>query len=365
MKYPVLLLICLLLPSGFLSAQNGLKGEYFRGKNFDRKVLTRVDPQINFYWDHVAPAPGMPMTDYSIRWTGRITAPKTGEYTFAAMVDDGLRLWVGGIKVIDAWGPHDHEFVSGQVGMKEGKTYDIRIEYFNGILEGQIQLHWEIPDPNKSLLDRVVGKKEIIGRKFFALPPPPQAEPVPEALAVNSPARTEPKNEPKSEPKSDPEPERKPEKKEPAPKLNPTPTAPVTPSAPVVKVNPNAAPGSPKRTRMMDTIDKYTPRNILFEQGEPFIKEESFPELDRLVELLQRFEGLRVTVEGHTDVTGDPDQNLQLSKDRASEVAYYLKKKGIDAARISTRGYGSSKPLFGKDSTRLYPQNRRVEFKIN
>lgn len=344
---------------GILSAQNGLKGEYFRGKNFERKVLTRVDPQINFYWDHVAPAPGMPMTDYSIRWTGRITAPKTGEYTFSAMVDDGLRLWVGGVKVIDAWGPHDHESVSGQVAMKEGKTYDIRIEYFNGILEGQIQLHWEIPDPNKSLLDRVVGKKEIIGRRYFALPPPPQAEPVPEAIAVNNPTRP-------ADTKADPEPEKKQEKRDPAPapKPSPGPGTPQAPSAPLVKGNSSPDPVSTKRTRMMDTIDKYTPKNLLFEQGEPFIREESLPELDRLVELLQRFEGLKVTIEGHTDITGDQSQNLQLSKDRASEVAFYLKKKGIEAGRIATRGYGSSRPLFGKDSTRLYPQNRRVEFKI-
>ncbi len=69
-------------------------------------------------------------------------------------------------------------------------------------------------------------------------------------------------------------------------------------------------------------------------------------------------------MDGHTDITGDPEVNLQLSKDRANEVAFYLKEKGIDGKRIKTQGFGATRPLFGKDSTRLYPQNRRVEFKI-
>lgn len=338
-------------------AQSGLKGEYYSGRNFNRKIFSRTDPQIKFNWDNRSPGPGMPVTEYSIRWTGRLTAPKSGEYQFSALVDDGIRVWVRGVKVLDAWGPHDHEQISGLVAMKEGFNYDIVVEYFNGILEGQIELFWEIPNPDPSFFDSFLDKKEVIGRNYFALPPAPNPEPTQEAVPVAQNRNKAVVLEEVATPKKEVEKPKEqmaiaPVQQQVAPAVNPKPKAPVAPKI-----------GRP-RTKMEDTIFKYTPKNILFEQGEPFIREESLPELDRLVSLLQRFERLKVSIEGHTDITGDPALNLQLSKDRASEVAFYLRQKGISKDRLSTTGYGSTRPLFGRDSTRLFPQNRRVEFKI-
>ena len=362
MKRIVFTLLFFFSSVSFIHCQTGLKGDYYRGRNFEKLVMSRTDPQINFNWDNRTPAPGMPPTDYSIRWTGRLQVPETGEYQFSAVVDDGIRLWVGGIKVIDAWGPHDHESINGKVKMKAGQQYDIRVEYFNGILEGQIQLRWELPNENMSMLDKFMSKPEPIQRKYFTPPPAPEAEPVPEAKPVVI-QRMDPvdsKPEPRPEPKPEPRPEPKPEPR-PEPRPNPVMVSNQTasPNPPTKQAKPISA-----QNRMRDTIQKYTPKNVLFGQGEPLVLEESFPELDRLVKLLQRFEALKVQIDGHTDITGDPAVNLQLSKDRASEVAYYLKEKGIAANRIKTQGYGASRPLFGKDSSRLYPQNRRVEFTI-
>jgi len=357
MKRIVFTLLFFFSSVSFIHSQTGLKGDYYRGRNFEKLVMSRTDQQINFNWDNRAPTPGMPATDYSIRWTGRLLVPETGEYQFSAVVDDGIRLWVGGIKVIDAWGPHDDDSFIGKVKMKAGQQYDIRVDYFNGILEGQIQLMWELPEQNKSMLDKFMSKPEPIHRKYFSPPPTPEAEPVPEAKPVviqkmdPIDAKPDPRPEPKSDPKADPKPEPKPNQIVSRQTASPNP--------------PLAAPKPAQgQSRMRDTIEKYTPKNVLFGQGEPFVLEESYPELDRLVKLLKRFEALRVQIDGHTDITGDPAVNLQLSKDRANEVAYYLKEKGIAADRIKTQGFGATRPLFGKDSTRLYPQNRRVEFTI-
>jgi outer membrane protein OmpA-like peptidoglycan-associated protein len=358
MKRIVFTLLFFFSSVSLIHCQTGLKGDYYRGRNFEKLVMSRTDQQINFNWDNRTPAPGMPATDYSIRWTGRLQVPETGEYQFSAVVDDGIRLWVGGIKVIDAWGPHDDDSFNGKVKMKAGQQYDIRVEYFNGILEGQIQLMWELPEQNMSMLDKFMSKPELINRKYFSPPPAPEAEPVPEAKPVviqkidPIDTRTDPKTEPKPEPKPEPKAESKP---------NPIVTRQTASPNPPPAALPKPTSG---QSRMRDTIQKYTPKNVLFGQGEPFVLEESFPELDRLVKLLQRFEALKVQIDGHTDITGDPAVNLQLSKDRANEVAYYLKEKGIAADRIKTQGFGASRPLFGKDSTKLYPQNRRVEFTI-
>ncbi len=81
---------------GYLAAQQGLKAEYFNGTNFNEKVATQTDRMIDLSWNDEPPVPGLDPHYCSIRWTGRLTAPETGTYTFSARVDDGIRVWVGG-----------------------------------------------------------------------------------------------------------------------------------------------------------------------------------------------------------------------------------------------------------------------------
>jgi OOP family OmpA-OmpF porin len=70
--------------------------------------------------------------------------------------------------------------------------------------------------------------------------------------------------------------------------------------------------------------------------------------------------GLRFAIEGHTDATGDRTRNMALSQARAQSVMDYLVTHGVDAARLTARGYGPDRPIPG---TRLTaPANRRVEF---
>ena len=65
-------------------AREGLKAEYFANTDFSGKpVLTRIDPQIQFDWNAAAPAPGVPMKAFAVRWTGTLTPPGPGDYTFS------------------------------------------------------------------------------------------------------------------------------------------------------------------------------------------------------------------------------------------------------------------------------------------
>jgi OmpA-OmpF porin, OOP family len=103
---------------------------------------------------------------------------------------------------------------------------------------------------------------------------------------------------------------------------------------------------------------------IYFKKSTPAIVQESYSELDYLVEIMRQFTEITITVEGHTDSNGTPETLLKLSQDRAGEVRKYLIKNKIHPNRILTIGYGATKPLSkesDEDSRRL---NRRVEFKI-
>lgn len=70
----------------------------------------------------------------------------------------------------------------------------------------------------------------------------------------------------------------------------------------------------------------------------------------------------RVVIEGHTDVSGTPQYNLQLSRQRAEAVKRYLvTEHGLDETQLSTVGFGPARPLDGVDASR--PDNRRVQFR--
>jgi beta-glucosidase len=62
----------------------GLKAEYFSHPDFSGKpALTRMDPQIQFDWGAAAPAPGIPMQAFAVRWTGTLSPPGPGDYTLS------------------------------------------------------------------------------------------------------------------------------------------------------------------------------------------------------------------------------------------------------------------------------------------
>jgi outer membrane protein OmpA-like peptidoglycan-associated protein len=104
--------------------------------------------------------------------------------------------------------------------------------------------------------------------------------------------------------------------------------------------------------------------NVFFEQGRPLLKAESFPELDRLVDIMKSNPSMEISLEGHTDNVGHVNSLIVLSQDRVSTVKNYLVKNGITASRITGKGYGSSKPLERNDTEEHRRKNRRVEFRI-
>lgn len=109
---------------------------------------------------------------------------------------------------------------------------------------------------------------------------------------------------------------------------------------------------------------KITLRNIYFNVSKYDLKPESFPELDRLVTVMQSNPTMHIRLEGHTDTVGEFDANVELSRNRVNEVKKYLVSKGINGTRIETVGYGPSRPINTNKSMKERPENRRVEMVI-
>jgi outer membrane protein OmpA-like peptidoglycan-associated protein len=114
--------------------------------------------------------------------------------------------------------------------------------------------------------------------------------------------------------------------------------------------------------------------NVFFDLGKATLRNESFVELNKLVDFLQKNPSLSIEISGHTDNRGDANINLQLSTDRAKAVYSYILSKGIEQKRLTYKGYGSSQPInsaedIAKITTeaakeKAHQMNRRTEYKL-
>jgi hypothetical protein len=117
------------------------EGQYWSNRDLaGEPTLVRNDREIDFDWQEGAPAPGVPRDDFSARWSRDIDL-QAGTYRFQVFVDDGVRLWIDGVLLIDAWYDHSlHELTAEQV-LRAG-THRIKLEYYEHLFKAQIRLAW-------------------------------------------------------------------------------------------------------------------------------------------------------------------------------------------------------------------------------
>lgn len=122
--------------------------------------------------------------------------------------------------------------------------------------------------------------------------------------------------------------------------------------------------GTTRFTIKYDPPKVYTLDNVYFDVGKATLREESYAELNELVDYMKRREDIRVEIAGHTDNTGSKEDNLKLSQRRAEKVEDYLISKGIDARRIDPKGYGEDQPIASNSTKEGRQKNRRTEVHI-
>lgn len=143
------------LESRVLMAGTGLKAEYFDNADLTNHKFTRTDATINFNFGSAAPDASMGADTYSIRWTGQVEAPVTGSFTFYVRQDDGFRAWGASFRAIDHFVEHDHtDEHSFTYNLVAGQRYAVRIEYFKGTGNGEIQLRWSGPGIAKQIVPK-------------------------------------------------------------------------------------------------------------------------------------------------------------------------------------------------------------------
>jgi outer membrane protein OmpA-like peptidoglycan-associated protein len=122
-----------------------------------------------------------------------------------------------------------------------------------------------------------------------------------------------------------------------------------------------AAGGDDKYNKIV-TDGKFITHGILFDVNKSTIKPESMGALNEIAKMMKEHSDLKFEIDGHTDSDGKADANLQLSQERANAVKAKLTEMGIDGVRLTTKGFGATRPIDKNDSAEGKANNRRVEF---
>ena len=113
-----------------------------------------------------------------------------------------------------------------------------------------------------------------------------------------------------------------------------------------------------------DQLNLIMPGNVTFNTNEYTVRNEFFPVLDSVAQVLYKYTDTRLVVTGHTDSTGAADYNYNLSNRRATSVANYLAANGVDQSRLIAQGVGPDQPIASNTTESGKAQNRRVELQI-
>jgi hypothetical protein len=127
-----------------------LTAEYYKSKTLTGEVVLTQDDAINMNWMDGAPLAGFPADDFSVRWTGKVTPPSTGNYTFYIYAYDGARVWVNDQLIIDDWAWDEGEEASAPIALVGGQAYNLKVEYFEGGGAARAHLSWSGPGVAKS-----------------------------------------------------------------------------------------------------------------------------------------------------------------------------------------------------------------------
>jgi beta-glucosidase len=147
------------IPSHYLQTSDGKQGalgEYFNTREMNSSpVFTRIDDEINFYWEHLSPRYDMPDDDFGIKWTTWLVPPETGTYYIGGWGSSSYEILLEGKSIIRYKVEHSAFHAETPVELKAGGKYKIEVIYRNYSGDADIKLLWSRPRVN--LVEKAVA----------------------------------------------------------------------------------------------------------------------------------------------------------------------------------------------------------------
>ncbi len=139
--------------AGGVTLGNGLAGEYYDGINFNTFYGSRTDSTVDFNWGTGLNNLGQ-AAYFSVRWSGQIRAQKSETYTFYTQSDDGVRLYIDGVRVINNWSDHatTENTSSTTFNWTADSMHTVVVEYYENYGYAVIQLKWSSATTPKAVV---------------------------------------------------------------------------------------------------------------------------------------------------------------------------------------------------------------------
>ena len=126
----------------------GLAGAYYANQTLSfngTPILRRVDPALNFNWTAGGPDPSVGATNYTVRWTGTVQPQYSETYTFSVTADGGVRLWLNGQMLVNAWAANGVTTYTGTMALGAQQLYNLELDYSHGTGTAGVQFAWSSP----------------------------------------------------------------------------------------------------------------------------------------------------------------------------------------------------------------------------
>ena len=147
------------------SFPEGVKAEYFSNMNLEGTPRVRHEKWVNYEPANQAPDPFLPGNPVSVRWTGKLRPPVSGEYVMTFTSDDGARLYIDDKLLVDSWGGHAVRTDSASVYLEAGRDYNLRAEYWDNRDYAIARLQWRVPSAPASTRLDMFGEAGDVARK--------------------------------------------------------------------------------------------------------------------------------------------------------------------------------------------------------
>ncbi|MBP7950970.1 MAG: N-acetylmuramoyl-L-alanine amidase [Verrucomicrobiales bacterium] len=144
--------LAILTTPGPAGSGAGLRGMFFDNSDFTALRRARVDATVNFNWGTGSPSSTVAPDSFSVRWTGQVEPRYSQTYRFYARCDDGVRLWVDHVLLIDHWQDQGATEWSGDMALTAGRKYDLRLEYYENSGAAVAELRWSSPSQLKEII---------------------------------------------------------------------------------------------------------------------------------------------------------------------------------------------------------------------
>ena len=129
----------------------GVQATYFDNRDLTGSTLTRVEPRIDTDYGTGSPSPNLGADQFSVRWTGRVLADRAETYRFYTQTDDGARLWIDEVPLVDDWTDHGVVENSGTIALSAGR-HDLRMEFYDNAGAALARLLWSSPNTPKTVV---------------------------------------------------------------------------------------------------------------------------------------------------------------------------------------------------------------------